>query len=136
MIGRRIAAEAVQRGHQVVAASRSGQAPLERPLLTAVAVGGADAVASALAPLRDLLEGPGRIDDLVWTSVSPAAMIAQGECTGVCARLADARVIQGAAAGPPRQRGCRGDATAACASWEAWRASVSTDAETSCSGCA
>ncbi|MFE0508400.1 NAD(P)-dependent oxidoreductase [Streptomyces sp. NPDC058964] len=158
MIGRRIAAEAVQRGHQVVAASRSGQAPLDHSLLTAApvdagsvqqvaeAVSGAGVVASALVPLRDgsdprkpflalneaflegvrhggarrvvivggagslttdggmrlmdapgfpaeyrgealahadLLEALGRVDDLLWTSVSPAAVIAPGERTGV-----------------------------------------------------
>ncbi|MFB0621120.1 NAD(P)-dependent oxidoreductase [Streptomyces sp. AGS-58] len=65
MIGRRIAAEAVRRGHHVVAASRSGAAPLDHALLTgaavdasapeqvADAVGGADVVVSALVPPRD-----------------------------------------------------------------------------------
>jgi putative NADH-flavin reductase len=64
MIGSRIAAEAVRRGHRVVAVSRSGRAPLDDPQLNAVAadagsagtvaglVRGADAVASALVPLR------------------------------------------------------------------------------------
>ncbi|MFJ8584853.1 NAD(P)-dependent oxidoreductase [Streptomyces sp. NPDC093595] len=157
MIGRRITAEAVHRGHHVVAASRAGQAPLDHPLLAAArvdagsvhqvaeAVGGADAVASALVPPRDgsdprapflalneallegvrrggvgrvvivggagslttdggvrimdapgfpaeyrgealahadLLEALGRVDDLLWTSISPAAMIGPGERTG------------------------------------------------------
>ncbi|MEU3861331.1 NAD(P)H-binding protein [Streptomyces sp. NPDC028722] len=158
MIGRRIAAEAVRRGHHVVAASRSGAAPLDHALLTAAAadasapeqvadvVRGADAVVSALVPPRDgsdprkpfaalneaflegvrrggvrrvalvggagslrtdggarLMDAPGfpaeyqgealahadlldalaEVADLEWTSVSPAAMIAPGERTGV-----------------------------------------------------
>ncbi|OKK16018.1 epimerase [Streptomyces sp. CB00455] len=158
MVGRRIAAEAVHRGHHVVAASRSGKAPLTDGLLTAVAadagaqeqvaevVRDADVVASALVPLRDgtdprepflslyrafltgirggggprvvvvggagsltvdggtpLMDTPGfpadykpealahagllaalrDVDDLTWTSVSPAAMIAPGERTGL-----------------------------------------------------
>lgn len=157
MIGRRIAAEAVQRGHQVVAASRSGDAPLNHELLARAAVdagsaeqvadvvAGADVVASALVPPRDgsdprapftalyrtflaglrtggvprvvvvggagsltvdggapLMDAPGfppeyrqealahadlladlrRADDLEWTSVSPAAVIAPGRRTG------------------------------------------------------
>ena len=65
MAGSRIAAEAVRRGDEVVAVSRSGAAPVDSPLLTAVAVDagsvqevaevvkGADVVASALAPARD-----------------------------------------------------------------------------------
>jgi uncharacterized protein len=65
MAGSRIAAEAVRRGDEVVAVSRSGAAPVDSPLLTAVAadagsvaeiaevVRGADVVASALAPARD-----------------------------------------------------------------------------------
>jgi putative NADH-flavin reductase len=65
MAGSRIAAEAVRRGDEVVAVSRSGAAPVDSPLLTAVAVDagsvqevaevvkGADVVASALAPPRD-----------------------------------------------------------------------------------
>ena len=65
MAGSRIAAEAVRRGDEVVAVSRSGTAPLDSPLLTPVAadagsvreiaevVKGADVVASALAPARD-----------------------------------------------------------------------------------
>jgi hypothetical protein len=157
MVGSRIAAEAVARGHEVVAVSRSGAAPLDSPRLTAVAadagsaatvadlVRGADVVASALVPPRDgsdprapftalndaVLDGlrsagvdrvvivggagslevaPGtalldtpdfpadykpeaaahadllarlrQVDDLRWTSVSPAAVIAPGERTG------------------------------------------------------
>jgi uncharacterized protein len=65
MAGSRIAAEAVRRGDEVVAVSRSGAAPVDSPLLTPVAadagsvqeiaevVKGADVVASALAPARD-----------------------------------------------------------------------------------
>ncbi|MFF8833427.1 NAD(P)-dependent oxidoreductase [Streptomyces sp. NPDC015131] len=65
MIGSRIAAEAVRRGHEVVAVSRSGEAPVPGPGVTAVAadaatarqvaeaVAGADVVASALVPPRD-----------------------------------------------------------------------------------
>jgi putative NADH-flavin reductase len=65
MVGSRIAAEAVRRGDQVVAVSRSGRAPVDSPLLTAVAadvgsvdevaelVKGSDVVGSALAPARD-----------------------------------------------------------------------------------
>ncbi|MFJ3171949.1 NAD(P)-dependent oxidoreductase [Streptomyces roseus] len=65
MIGSRIAAEAVHRGHHVVAASRSGDAPQAHELLVpaavdagsaeqvAEAVAGADVVASALVPPRD-----------------------------------------------------------------------------------
>ncbi|MEQ4210365.1 NAD(P)H-binding protein [Actinopolymorpha sp. B17G11] len=65
MVGSAIAAEAVRRGHEVVAVSRSGRAPVDSPLLTAVAaeagsaervaelVKGADVVASALVPPRD-----------------------------------------------------------------------------------
>jgi uncharacterized protein len=65
MAGSRIAAEAVRRGDEVVAVSRSGAAPLDSPLLTPVAadagsvkeiaevVKGADVVACALAPARD-----------------------------------------------------------------------------------
>ncbi|MFF9087476.1 NAD(P)-dependent oxidoreductase [Streptomyces sp. NPDC014991] len=158
MIGRRIAAEAVQRGHHVVAASRSGEAPLNHALLTDAAVDasspgqvadvvrGADVVVSALVPPRDgsdprkpfvalneaflkgvreggvrrvvvvggagslltdggtrLMDAPGfpaeykgealahadlldvlaEVTDLEWTSVSPAAVIAPGERTGV-----------------------------------------------------
>ncbi|MFF2021633.1 NAD(P)-dependent oxidoreductase [Streptomyces sp. NPDC058171] len=157
MIGSRIAAEAVRRGHRVVAVSRSGRAPLDDPQLSAVAadagsagtvaglVRGADAVASALVPLREgsdplapftalydafldgvrsggvtrvvivggagslrvagdtalkdtpgfpvayrpeagahsaLLDGLRTVEDLEWTSVSPAALIAPGERTG------------------------------------------------------
>ncbi|MGW5477078.1 NAD(P)-dependent oxidoreductase [Streptomyces sp. NPDC004008] len=63
MVGRRIAAELTQRGHRVMAVSRSGQSPV--PGVTAAAadasdpskvtflVGAADAVASACAPPRD-----------------------------------------------------------------------------------
>lgn len=65
MAGSAIAAEAVRRGDEVVAVSRSGAAPVHSPLLTAVAadagsvhevaelVKGADVVGSALAPVRD-----------------------------------------------------------------------------------
>ncbi|KUH38760.1 MULTISPECIES: NAD(P)-dependent oxidoreductase [Streptomyces] len=65
MVGSRIAAEAVRRGHDVVAVSRSGASPVAGPGVTAVAadagsveavataVAGADVVASALAPVRD-----------------------------------------------------------------------------------
>jgi len=65
MAGSRIAAEAVRRGDEVVAVSRSGAAPVDSPLVTAIAadagsvrqiaevVKGADVVASALAPVRD-----------------------------------------------------------------------------------
>ncbi|MEU0254390.1 NAD(P)H-binding protein [Streptomyces sp. NPDC006184] len=65
MIGCRIAAEAVRRGHHVVAASRSGAAPLDHGPLTGAAVDasapeqvadavrGADVVVSALVPPRD-----------------------------------------------------------------------------------
>ncbi|MFI9649114.1 NAD(P)-dependent oxidoreductase [Streptomyces sp. NPDC052040] len=63
MVGVRIAGEAVQRGHRVMAVSRSGRSPV--PGVTAAAadasdpakvtflVAGADAVASACAPPRD-----------------------------------------------------------------------------------
>ena len=65
MAGSRIAAEAVRRGDEVVAVSRSGDAPVDSPLVTSIAadagsvheiaevVKGADVVASALAPVRD-----------------------------------------------------------------------------------
>ncbi|GAA4243300.1 NAD(P)-dependent oxidoreductase [Dactylosporangium darangshiense] len=65
MVGSPIAAEAVRHGHEVVAVSRSGDAPVDSPLLTAVAadatspervadlVEGADAVALAVVPPRD-----------------------------------------------------------------------------------
>lgn len=65
MAGSRIAAEAVRRGDEVVAVSRSGAAPVDSPLLIAVAadagsvdevaelVRGSDVVGSALAPARD-----------------------------------------------------------------------------------
>jgi uncharacterized protein len=65
MAGSAIAAEAVRRGDEVVAVSRSGAAPVDSPLLTAVAadagsvrevaevVKGADVVGAALAPVRD-----------------------------------------------------------------------------------
>lgn len=65
MAGSRIAAEAVRRGDEVVAVSRSGAAPVDSPLLTAVAadagsvhevaevVKGSDVVGAALAPARD-----------------------------------------------------------------------------------
>ena len=65
MAGSRIAAEAVRRGDEVVAVSRSGAAPVDSPLVTSIAadagsvqeiaevVKGADVVASALAPARD-----------------------------------------------------------------------------------
>lgn len=65
MAGSRIAAEAVRRGDEVVAVSRSGDAPVDSPLVTSIAadagsvqeiaevVRGADVVASALAPVRD-----------------------------------------------------------------------------------
>ena len=65
MAGSRIAAEAVRRGDEVVAVSRSGAAPVDSPLVTSIAadagsvqeiaevVKGADVVASALAPVRD-----------------------------------------------------------------------------------
>ncbi|OIV36299.1 epimerase [Mangrovactinospora gilvigrisea] len=66
MVGSRIAKEAVARGHEVTAVSRSGKSPGEaRPNLTAVAgdasdtalvarlAGEHEAVASALAPPRD-----------------------------------------------------------------------------------
>lgn len=65
MAGTRIAAEAVRRGDEVVAVSRSGAAPVDSPLVTAIAadagsvreiaevVKDADVVASALAPARD-----------------------------------------------------------------------------------
>src|SRR5262249_1699794 len=65
MAGSRIAAEAVRRGDEVVAGSRSGGAPVASRLLTPAAVDagsgqeiaevvkGADVVASALAPARD-----------------------------------------------------------------------------------
>ncbi|GGS80896.1 NAD(P)-dependent oxidoreductase [Streptomyces cinerochromogenes] len=65
MVGSRIAAEAVARGHEVVAVSRSGSAPVDSPRLTAAAgdagsatevaglVEEADAVACALVPPRD-----------------------------------------------------------------------------------
>ncbi|MEO3750133.1 NAD(P)H-binding protein [Streptomyces sp. B6B3] len=65
MVGSRIAAEAVARGHEVVAVSRSGDAPVDSPRLTAVAgdagsattvadlARGGDVAASALAPPRD-----------------------------------------------------------------------------------
>jgi putative NADH-flavin reductase len=65
MVGSPIAAEAVRRGHEVVAVSRSGGAPVDSPLLTAVAADatsagtvaeltqGADVVASAVVPPRD-----------------------------------------------------------------------------------
>ncbi|MEU6661539.1 NAD(P)-dependent oxidoreductase [Streptomyces sp. NPDC046821] len=70
MVGSRIAAEAVDRGHQVMAVSRSGGSPV--PGLTATAadcsdplkVGelatGQDVVASALAPQRDISD-PGTL---------------------------------------------------------------------------
>ncbi|GGN65657.1 hypothetical protein GCM10011579_036320 [Streptomyces albiflavescens] len=63
MVGTRIATEAVARGHQVIAVSRSGQSPI--PGVTATAAdasdpakvaglaAGADAVASACVPPRD-----------------------------------------------------------------------------------
>ncbi|QGV77892.1 NAD(P)-dependent oxidoreductase [Streptomyces ficellus] len=65
MVGRRIAAEAARRGHDVVAVSRSGVLPVDGPGVTALAadagapeqvagaVAGADVVASALVPPRD-----------------------------------------------------------------------------------
>jgi putative NADH-flavin reductase len=65
MAGSAIAAEAVRRGDEVVAVSRSGAAPVDSPLVTAVAadagsvrevaevVKGADVVGAALAPVRD-----------------------------------------------------------------------------------
>lgn len=65
MVGSSIAAEAVRRGHEVVAVSRSGRRPVESPLLTAVTgdarsagsvaelVQGADVVALAVVPPRD-----------------------------------------------------------------------------------
>ncbi|WP_228973108.1 NAD(P)-dependent oxidoreductase [Streptomyces sp. DH12] len=158
MVGSRMAAEAVRRGHDVVAVSRSGGSPVEAPGVTAVAadarsaeavaaaVAGVDVVASALAPVRDgsdprapfaalydafldgvrrggvrrvvivggagsLLVRPGTalvdtpdfpaeyeaearahadllaalrdVTDPEWTYVSPAALIAPGERTGV-----------------------------------------------------
>ncbi|MEY6569746.1 NAD(P)H-binding protein, partial [Streptomyces sp. PGLac3x] len=60
MIGSRITAEAVRRGHQVLAVSRSGAAPVPGAVVTAGDAGdpervrelaaGADAVISAVAP--------------------------------------------------------------------------------------
>ncbi|MGV9562589.1 NAD(P)-dependent oxidoreductase [Streptomyces sp. NPDC003480] len=63
MVGRRIAAEATQRGHRVMAVSRSGRSPVSGvtaaaadasdPAKVTFLVGAADAVASACAPPRD-----------------------------------------------------------------------------------
>ncbi|MEU2262202.1 NAD(P)-dependent oxidoreductase [Streptomyces sp. NPDC019645] len=63
MVGRRIAAEAVDRGHQVTCVSRSGEAPVPGVTSTAADAGdtrrvaalaaGHDAVATALVPPRD-----------------------------------------------------------------------------------
>ncbi|OIJ84754.1 NAD(P)-dependent oxidoreductase [Streptomyces colonosanans] len=63
MVGSRIAAEARQRGHQVIAVSRSGRSPVpgvtataanaSDPAKVAALATGADAVASACAPPRD-----------------------------------------------------------------------------------
>ncbi|MEU8590884.1 NAD(P)H-binding protein [Streptomyces sp. NPDC048664] len=63
MVGRRIAAEAVRRGHRVTTVSRSGQSPVpgvtaaaadaSDPAGVAALVAGADAVVSACAPPRD-----------------------------------------------------------------------------------
>jgi putative NADH-flavin reductase len=66
MVGSRIATEAGRRGHEVVAVSRSGDTPVDAPNVTAVkadasdpsavarASQGADVVASALGPRRDI----------------------------------------------------------------------------------
>jgi putative NADH-flavin reductase len=64
MVGTRIATEASARGHQVIAVSRSGQSPIpgvtataadaSDPAKVAGVASGADAVASACVPPRDL----------------------------------------------------------------------------------
>jgi uncharacterized protein len=71
MVGSRIATEAGRRGHIVVAVSRSGRAPIDAANVTAVkadasdpsevarASQGADVVASALGPHRDIPEPSG-----------------------------------------------------------------------------
>jgi putative NADH-flavin reductase len=71
MVGSRIATEAGSRGHKVVAVSRSGDSPADDPNVTAVkadgsdpsevarACQGADVVASALGPRRDIAEPTG-----------------------------------------------------------------------------
>src|SRR5882757_6506314 len=68
MVGSRIATEAGRRGHAVVAVSRSGDSPTDAANVTAVkadasdpsevarASQGADVVASALVPPRDIPE--------------------------------------------------------------------------------
>lgn len=63
MVGRRIAAEAVRRGHRVTTVSRSGESPVpgvtaaaadaSDPVRVAALSAGADAVVSACAPPRD-----------------------------------------------------------------------------------
>ncbi|MEU6221039.1 NAD(P)H-binding protein [Streptomyces sp. NPDC047022] len=63
MVGRRIAAEAVRRGHRVTTVSRSGESPVpgvtaavadaSDPVRVAALAAGADAVVSACAPPRD-----------------------------------------------------------------------------------
>lgn len=65
MVGSRVTAEALSRGHQVVGVNREGKAPVPHPALTAVAADAgdtqaiaelaaeADAVVSAVSPPRD-----------------------------------------------------------------------------------
>ncbi|MEU6434319.1 NAD(P)H-binding protein [Streptomyces albidoflavus] len=95
MIGSRITAEAVHRGHQVLAVSRSGAAPVPGAVVTAGDAGdpervrelaaGADAVISAVAPPRDGSD-PGEVflavNVALAEGVSAAAATTPGPATG------------------------------------------------------
>jgi putative NADH-flavin reductase len=66
MVGSPIAAEAVRRGHEVVAVSRSGGAPVDSPLLTAVA-----ADARSAGRVAELVQGAGTRCTPRWASTGP-----------------------------------------------------------------